>query len=197
MLLPICMTLLPTLEMKWAVKGYIFAADVTRGQRLGWTPFGLPGQLEKTSSGFTKYSSSFDKTVYIGKFTKASADFSYYGGNQLDRFSRYQPSFFSRPRIHGLPNGYDMFDAMAIGSVSYGLNILNFIKLDGSYSYARARNTSESRQFKKFDGLESNFGTAGPGGTYIQGTVAYGLHGNTGRYDSRWGAYIMIFKPLH
>ena len=190
------MTLLPTLEMKWAAKGYIFSADVTRGERLGWTSFGLPGQLEKTSAGFTKYSSTFDKTVYIGKFTKASADFSYYGGNQLDRFSRYQPSFFSRPRIHGLPNGYDMFDAVAIGSVTYGFNILNFIKFDGTYSYARARDTFESRRFKKFDGLESNFGTAGPGGTYIQGTVSYGLHGNTGRYDSRWGAYLMIFKPL-
>jgi hypothetical protein len=190
------MTLLPTLEMKWAEKGYIFGADVTRGQRLGWTSFGLPGQLEKTSAGFTKYSSTFDKTVYIGKFTKATADFSYYGGNQLDRFSRYQPSFFSRPRIHGLPNGYDMFDAVAIGSVSYGFDILNFIKFDGMYSYARARDTFESRYFKKFDGLESNFGTAGPWGTYIQGTVDYGLHGNTGRYDSRWGVYIMVFKPL-
>ena len=190
------MTLLPTLEMKWSSKGYIFGADVTRGQRLGWTSFGLPGQLEKTSAGFTKYSSTFDKTIYIGKFTKASADFSYYGGNQLDRFSRYQPSFFSRPRIHGVPNGYDMFDALAIGSVTYGLNILNFIKFDGTYSYARGRDTFESRRFKKFDGLESNFGTAGPGGTYIQGTVTYGLHGNTGRYDSRWGAYILIFKPL-
>jgi hypothetical protein len=90
-----------------------------------------------------------------------------------------------------------MFDAVAIGSVSYGFNILNFIKFDGAYSYARARDTFESRRFKKFDGLESNFGTAGPGGTYIQGTVTYGLHGNTGRYDSRWGAYILIFKPIH
>jgi hypothetical protein len=191
------MTLLPTLELKWAVKGYILSASATRGQRLGWTSFGLPGQAEKTSAGFTQYSSTFDKTVYIGKFTKASADFSYLGGNQLDRFSRYQPSFFSRPQIHGLPAGYDMFDAVAIGSVSYGFNILNFIKFDGAYSYARARDTFESRRFKKFDGLESNFGTAGPGGTYIQGTVTYGLHGNTGRYDSRWGAYILIFKPIH
>jgi len=191
------MTLLPTLEMKWSAKGYIFGASITRGERLGWTAFGLPGQLETTSAGFTKYDSSFGKTVYIGKFTKAGADFSYYGGNQLDRFSRYQPSFFSQPRIHGLPNGTDMFDAVAIGSVNYGLNILNFIKWDAVYSYARARNTYESRAFKKFDGLESNFGTAGPGGTYIQGTVAYDLHGNVARYNSRWGCYIMIFKPLH
>ena len=115
----------------------------------------------------------------------------------MDRFSRYQPSFFSQPRIHGLPNGNDMFDAVAVGSVNYGFDILNFIKWDAVYSYARGRDTSESRRFKKFDWLESNFGTAGPWGTYIQGTVAYDLHGNVPRYNSRWGAYMMIFKPLH
>lgn len=190
-------TLLPTLEMKWSSKGYIFWASVTRGQRLGWKPFGLPGQIEKTSAGFTQYSSSFGKTFYIGKFTKGGADFAYYGGNQLDRFSRYQPSFFSQTRIHGLPNGTDMFDAVAIGSVNYGFDILNFIKWDAVYSYARGRDTFESRHFKKFDGLESNFGTAGPWGTYIQGTIAYDLHGNVPRYNSRWGTYIMIFKPIH
>jgi hypothetical protein len=190
-------TLLPTFEMKWSEKGYIFWASATRGQRLGWKPFGLPGQLETTSAGFTQYSSSFGKEFYVGKITKAGADFSYYGGNQMDRFSRYQPSFFSQPRIHGLPNGNDMFDAVAVGSVNYGFDILNFIKWDAVYSYARGRDTSESRRFKKFDGLESNFGTAGPWGTYIQGTVAYDLHGNVPRYNSRWGAYMMIFKPLH
>jgi hypothetical protein len=191
------MTLLPTLEMKWSEKGYIFSATATRGQRLGWKPFGLPGQMETTSAGFTQYSSAFGKTFYFGKFTKGGADFAYYGGNQLDRFSRYLPSFFSQPRIHGLPNGSDMFDALAIGSVNYGFDILNFIKWDAVYSYARGRDTFESRRFKKFDGLESNFGTAGPWGTYIQGTVAYDLHGNVPRYNSRWGTYIMIFKPLH
>jgi hypothetical protein len=190
-------TVLPSFEMKWSQKGYIFSAIATRGQRLGWKPFGLPGQIETTSAGFTQYSSVFGKTFYFGKFTKGGADFGYYGGNQLDRFSRYQPSFFSQPRIHGLPNGTDMFDAVAIGSVHYGFDIMNFIKLDAVYSYARGRDTFESRRFKKFDGLESNFGTAGPWGTYIQGTVAYDLHGNVPRYNSRWGTYIMIFKPLH
>jgi hypothetical protein len=89
-----------------------------------------------------------------------------------------------------------MFDAVAIGSVNYVFDILNFIKWDAVYSYARARDTFESRYFKRFDGLESNFGTAGPGGTYIQGTVAYALDGNIPRYNSRWGAYVMIYKPL-
>ncbi|MGA3099237.1 MAG: hypothetical protein ABSF25_22495, partial [Bryobacteraceae bacterium] len=190
-------SLLPSAELKYARRGYILAAQATRGQRLGWTQFGYETQPQPAISGYTRYSGDFAKTYYIGKFTRAGWDFAYYGGNQLDRFSRYQPSFFSQPRIHGLPSGYDSFDAVAIGSVNYGFNVMDLIKVEGMYSYARGRNLDESRRFGEFDGLELNFGTAGPSGTFVQGTVSYALEGNIPRYNSRWGAYIMVFKPLH
>jgi hypothetical protein len=44
--------------------------------------------------------------------------------------------------------------------------------------------------------LETNFNTAGPKGTLIQGTVSYALNGNIDRYNSRWGMTVMIFKPF-
>jgi hypothetical protein len=189
-------TLMPSAEMKYARKGYILSAQGTRGERLGWSQFGYAGTPERVENAFTRYNADFSKQFYVGKFTKAGWDFAYFGGDQLDRFSRYRPSFFSQGRIHGLPGGTDSFDAVAIGSVNYGFNIMDFIKVEGMYSYAKTRNIDESRRFRKFDGAEMNFGTAGPFGTYIQGTVGYALHGNIQRYNSRWGAFIMIFKPL-
>jgi hypothetical protein len=189
-------TLMPSAELKYARKGYIFSAQATRGERLGWTQFGYASAPTPSSNAFTRYQGDFAKTVYIGKFTKAGCDFAYYGGDQLDRFSRYRPSFFSSPRINGLPGGTDSFDAVAIGSVNYGFNIMDLIKLEARYSYAKARNTDESRIFHKYDGLAMDFGTAGPFGTYFQGTVGYALDGNIQRYNSRWSAMIMIFKPL-
>ena len=189
-------TVIPGGELKYARRGYVFTAEGSMGKRIGWEPFGYTVSPEPTHDTYTRYSADFGKQIYIGKFTKAGWDFSYFGGDRLDRFSRYRPSFFSRPRIHGVPNGTDSFDAMAIGSVNYGFNVLEFLRFEGQYTYARARNKEESRQFRKFDGLETNFGTAGPWGTYLQGTVTYALHGNIPRYNSRWGAYIMVFKPL-
>jgi hypothetical protein len=189
-------TLLPGAEMKYARKGYVFSAQGTRGERLGWTQFGFTAQPSPLYSGFTRYNADFNKTFYMRKFTRAGWDFAYFGGNQLDRFSRYRPSFFSRPRIHGIPGGTDSFDAIAVGSVNYGFNVMDLFKFEGTYSYARARNLEESRRFKKFDGVETNFGTAGPFGTYFQGTISYALHANTPRYNSRWGVYVLIFKPL-
>jgi hypothetical protein len=197
--------LLPGLQLRLTQKGYIFTVDGTRGKRIAWRQFGCPASpvipgcpaaSQSPQSGYTLYDADLNKDYYIGKFTKGGWDMAYYGGDQLDRFSRYFPSFFSSPRIHGIPGGTDSFDAIAMTNVHYGFNVMDFMKFEGLYSYARARNLDESSHFKKFDGLETNFNTAGPRGTLIQGTVSYALDGNIARYNSRWGMTIMIFKPF-
>ena len=189
--------LLPGAQIRFTEKGYIFTADGTRGQRLDWRSFGYAGSKAPAESAYTLYDGIFDKDYYIRKFTKAGVEAAYFGGDQLDRFSRYFPSFFSSPRIHGIPGGTDSFDAIAMSSVHYGFNVMDLMKFEGLYSYARARNLDESSHFKRFDGVETNFNTAGPKGTLIQGTVSYALDGNIARYNSRWGVNIMIFKPLN
>jgi hypothetical protein len=195
---------LPGMEVKLTDKGYIFTAQGTRGERIAWKQFGClvssptcstPSQ--PLESGYTLYNADLNKDYYFRKFTKGGFDLAYYGGDQLDRFSRYSPFLFSQPRLHGIPGGTDLFDAIAMSNVHYGFNMMDVIKVEGMYAYARARNLSESSQFRKFDGLETNFNVAGPMGTLIQGTVSYALDGNIPRYNSRWGFLIMVFKPLH
>jgi len=197
--------LLPGVQLRFTEKGYIFTADGTRGERIAWKQFGCPATpvipgcpltSQSPQSGYTLYDADLNKDYYIRKFTKGGWDMAYYGGDQLDRFSRYFPSFFSTPRIHGIPGGTDSFDAIAMANVHYGFNMMDLVKFEGLYSYARARNLDESSHFKKFDGLETNFNTAGPKGTLIQGTVSYALDGNIARYNSRWGMTVMVFKPF-
>jgi hypothetical protein len=200
--------LLPGLQLRLTDKGYILTADGTRGERIGWKQFGclssavqcaaqsLPSRLPAPQSAYTLYDADLNKDYYIRKFTKGGWDLAYYGGDQLDRFSRYFPSFFSNPRIHGIPGGTDSFDAIAMSNVHYGFNVMDLVKFEALYSYARARNLDESSHFKKFDGIETNFNTIGPKGTLIQGTVSYALDGNIPRYNSRVGFTVMVFKPL-
>ena len=212
------LNILPGLEVKYTRKGYVFDAQATRGERIGWRPFGC-ASLDPHPSGcgsssanpppedvlltqhsqnaFTLYSADLNKDYYIRKFTKGGWDVSYWGGNQLDRFSRYVPSFLTSPRLHGIPPGTDSFDALAMANVHYGFNLMDLVKIDGMYAYARARNLDESLRFRKFDGLEMNLNTPGPWGTLMQGTISYALDGNIPRYNSRWAVYILLFKPLH
>jgi hypothetical protein len=211
------LNILPGVEIKYNRKGYVFDAQGTRGERIDWRPFGCaslapppagcgftspnpPPQnallVQRPQNAFTLYNADLNKDYYIGKFTKGGWDLSYWGGDQLDRFSRYFPSFLATPRLHGIPPGTDSFDAIAMANLHYGFNVLDLFKVDGMYAYARARNLDESLQFRKFDGLEVNFNAPGPWNTLVQGTVSYALDGNIARYNSRWAAYILIFKPL-
>jgi hypothetical protein len=211
------LNVLPGVEVKYSRHGYVFDAQGIRGERIGWRPFGCaslgappagcgtssanpPAEndllVQRPQNGFTLYDADLNKDYYIRKFTKGGWDVSYWGGNQLDRFSRYFPSFLTSPRLHGIPPGTDTFDAIAMANVHYGFNVMDLVKVDGMYAYARARNLEESLQFRKFDGLELNFNTPGPFGTLLQGTVSYALDGNIPRYNSRWAVYILVFKPL-
>ena len=201
------LNVLPGLEIKYNRKGYVFDAQGTRGERIKWRPFGCSSAadcgsssqdllVQRPQNAFTLYNADFNKDYYIGKFTKGGWDMSYWGGDQLDRFSRYFPSFLSSPRLHGIPPGTDSFDAIATANVHYGFNVMDFMKVDGMYSYARARNLDESFRFRKFDGLELNFNVPGPMGILAQGTVSYALDGNIARYNSRWAAYLLVFKPF-
>jgi hypothetical protein len=215
-------TVLPGVEVKYSRKGYVFDAQGTRGLRIDWRAFGCASLAEppagcgfspsssqsanpppenallvqRQQNAFTLYDATLNKDYYIRKFTKGGWDLEYWGGDQLDRFSRYFPSFITSPRLHGIPPGTDSFDAIAMANVHYGFNVMDLFKVDGMYAYARARNLDESLRFRKFDGPEVNFNTPGPFGTLMQGTVSYALDGNIPRYNSRWAVYILVFKPL-
>lgn len=134
--------------------------------------------------------------LYVGKLARGGVSVAYYGGVNLDRFSRYQSSFLTKPRIVGIPAGVDTFDAIGLAGAYYGFNVLGLFKLEGSYNHAWARNLDESRRFQQFDGIDFDLGTAGPWGTYVQAAVGYSLRGNLDRYGARWGAQVLVFKPL-
>ena len=213
------LNILPGVEIKYSRNGYVFDAQGTRGERIGWRPFGCTSLeaspagcglltspnpppensllVQRPQNAFTLYDADLNKDYYIRKFTKGGWDLAYWGGDQLDRFSRYFPSFLTMPRLHGIPPGTDSFDAIAMANVHYGFNVMDLVKIDGMYAYARARNLDESLRFRKFDGLELNFNAPGPWSTLLQGTVSYAVDGNIPRYNSRWALYILIFKPLH
>jgi len=81
--------------------------------------------------------------------------------------------------------------------VSYGFNVAELVKFEGVYNHAWGRNRQESNRFRDFDGLEFDVGTAAPWNMFLQGTISYALRGNLDRYNTRWGVYVLLFKPLH
>jgi len=184
-------------EAKFFSHGYGVTTTILRGDRLGWGQVGYANATQPVvQPAYLKYSAEFGKQGYVGRFTKLGVSLAYYGGDGLDRFSQYRPSFLTRPRIRGIPSGTDAFDDVGIAGVAYGFNVMELVKFEGAYSHAWARNRQESDRFRNFDGVEFNVGTSAPWNMFLQGTISYAVRGNTARYDSRWSVYLLLFKPL-
>jgi hypothetical protein len=182
-------------ELKLTRSGFTLTGTALRGDRLGWPPLGADDASAAPTS-FVKYWGEASKQYYLGKFTKAAVNASYYGGERLDRFSRYQPSFLSPPRIRGIPSGTDTFDAIGVAGVQFGFNAMDVVWVEAMYDHAWGRNLEESSAFRGFDGLQLDLGTVGPWGTFVKATMTYALRGNLDRYNNRWGVYLLVFKAL-
>ena len=183
-------------EAKYARKGFSAIAAIEYGSRVGWREFGYPEEPgEPVLDHWARYSVEASQHLYAGKLTRGGVSAGYFGGHNLDRFSRYTPSFFERPAINGLPSGVDSYDEITTLGGYYGFNVLDLAKLQGSYTHAWTRNKSEGNDVRQFDGLNFSIGVAGPFGTFVQGNITVALRGNLERYKTPWGIYMIVLKP--
>ena len=70
------------------------------------------------------------KDWFFDVFHKVHVNGSYFGGDRLDRFSRYQFGLFDDTRIHGVPASGVRFDELAMVRGSYSLNIFEQYRID-------------------------------------------------------------------
>jgi hypothetical protein len=189
-------TLNPNLNIDYSRKGYRLALSASLFNRPGWSPWGMPGQMADPVKTYAKFSGLLGKRFYLGSFTRIGADISYFTGLDLDRFSGYQPSLMSVPQIRGVPGGTVSLEQIGVLSLNTGFTILDFVRFDAYYNFARGVEIDTGGQTIDFQGLELDFGTVGPWDSYLQGRITYALAGPMERYQSRWGIYIMMFIPF-
>lgn len=189
-------TLNPNLNLDYSRSGYRLTLSGSYYQRFGWREWGRPGSPESLEKSYTKYSASLGKQFYIGSFTRIGAEIAYFSGLHQDRFSSYQPSLLGSPKIRGVGSSAICLESVAVLSLNVGFTILDFIRLDAYYNYARGREIAGGGRFIDFHGMELDFGTIGPWSSYIQGRITYALDGPLERYQSRWGVYLVMFVPF-
>ena len=87
--------------------------------RSEWAPWGPAEALETGSRTYSKYAAHLSKDIFLSTFQKVHLNAAYFGGTNLDRFSRYQFGLFDDTRIHGVPGSGVRFDELGMvrGSV--------------------------------------------------------------------------------
>jgi hypothetical protein len=122
--------------------GYSFVASGTRYRR-----------LSGEQPTYTRYTASLSRDWYLNAVHKLHLNGAGFGGQGLDRFSKYQFGMFDDTRIHGVPASGIRFQDLWMARGSYSFNLLDLYRLDLFLDYAWGRDRDVATAWRRVIGL--------------------------------------------
>jgi hypothetical protein len=183
----------------WEYKrgGYSVAANATYFVRANWKPWGPADALEADPpQTYAKYAVHVTRDFFLDAFQKLHVNASYFGGERLDRFSRYQFGMFDDTRIHGVPASGVRFDNLGMIRGSYSFNLFEQYRLDLFAEQAWGEDRTASATWQPLTGLGFAVNLRAPWNTILRADVGKSLLPQ--RYSGAGSTVfqIMLLKPL-
>jgi hypothetical protein len=180
-----------TLEARFNRRGYTVVARAALYDRSDWEIWGLQdtgsgafGSVDPQGGGFvpiepepaydryTRWGLTAFKEWFLPGFQKVRAEVSHLDGEDLDRFSRYQFSYFGADRLNGFSGSGVRFDQGWIGRAGYSFNLAEVIQLDVNFDTARVEELRTPVGGQNFTGFGVNANFPAPWRTVIN--LGYG-----------------------
>ncbi|MEM9554540.1 MAG: hypothetical protein AAGC60_09790 [Acidobacteriota bacterium] len=119
-------------ELTYSRGGWRAAAEVSWNQRDEWEFWGLPGNTEfdPEHEDYLLYEASLAKTWWLPKFTKLGAAIEYLGGEDLDRFSKYDFGPFGDAEVIGYQGGLVRAEEAWAAHLSYGIDLGSIVQVE-------------------------------------------------------------------
>lgn len=148
-----------SLDLRYSRQGWRAGIDAGFHSRSDWEPWGLPGgdDFDPEDEDYLRYGASVGKNWYLPNFRKVGAELEWAGGQDLDRFSKYELGFFSDIRVHGYQSDRVRAEEVVAGHFTYGFEVGQFLRLDGVLDVASAND----KEFGLQDEFLAGFGIAG------------------------------------
>ncbi|MFN8058743.1 MAG: sigma-E factor regulatory protein RseB domain-containing protein [Vicinamibacterales bacterium] len=176
--------------------GYTIAAAGTWFVRAAWRPWGYADRPQSSSRDYLKYQASLTKDVYLGPLQKLHVNAAYFGGERLDRFSRYQFGLFDDTRIHGVPASGVRFDELAMARLAYSFNLLDQYRLDVFLDRAYGRSPAEGSRWQPLTGFGTAVNLRAPFRTMLRADVGKSLLPPSARGIGSFTVQVLLLKPL-
>lgn len=178
-------------------RGYSVGLNGTWFARSDWKPWGPAEALNVAPARtYAKYAAHVSRDFYFNVFQKVHLNVSYFGGQRLDRFSRYQFGLFDDTRIHGVPASGVRFDDLGMIRGSYSLNIFEQYRVDLFADQAWGRDRAIDASWRPVTGLGVAVNLRAPWNTILRADVGKSLlpdpYGPVGSMVFQ----VMILKPL-
>jgi hypothetical protein len=198
-----------TVEMELNRRGYNVSGSYSRATRSDWAPWGLRdstgfGELqdgafvqtggEPVRDDFSRWRVSAAKEWYLPKFQKIRGAVSYLDGSDLDRFSRYEFSFFGVSQLSGFSGTGVRFDEGLVGRVGYAFNLFEVIRFDAALESARVEQDDSGLGEQTFTGIGLSGNVVGPWKTVINLNYGYALSSDIPDLEGEQEFLLLVLK---
>jgi hypothetical protein len=191
-----------TVQMTYDRKGYSTLAQGSWSSRSQWSDWGLTdpsGQIlnpdyDPSQKNFFHWRIGASKEWFLAKFQKIRGSVSYLDGSDMDRFSRYQFSFFGGTRLNGFAGSGVRFDNGAIVRAGYSFNVFDVIQLNATVERARVEDRSTVVGAQDFTGLGLSGNLVGPWKTVIALSYGRALDSDVADLEGQQEFLLTVFK---
>ena len=180
------------LGLQFARSGYRLNLTGAWHSRSKWEFWGLPGnsEFDPAAEDYLTWEASASKNWYLSSFRKIGFEIDYAGGQDLDRFSKYQFGFFGGNRVHGYQIGKVRAEEAWAAHLTYGFEIGSLLRLDavGDAAWATDEVSGLDHELLAGVGLQGTF--MGPWETLISIDVGTPVAGP----DDGVSVYLVFLK---
>lgn len=180
------------LGVNFARSGYRLAIDAAWSERSEWEFWGLPGnqEFDPAQKDYATWEVSLAKNWYLPGFRKLGLELDWSGGEDLDRFSKYQFGFFGGNRVHGYQIGKVRAEEAFAAHLTYGFEVGNLLRFDaiGDAAWATDEVSGLDNELLAGVGVQGSF--VGPWETLIQIDLGTPVAGP----DDGLVAYVVFLK---
>jgi hypothetical protein len=168
-------------QVEFNRRGYTVTASGSWSSRSDWKPWGLfdpstgefvDPEFDPSQESFSRWRLTAFKEWYLPRFQKVRAEANYMDGDNLDRFSRYNFSFFGVDRLNGFSGTGVRFDEGVTARAGYAFNLLEAIQFNVTVDTARVIDRTSLAGAQRFSGIGLSGNFVGPWKTIFQ--IGYG-----------------------
>ncbi len=177
---------------RFARAGWRMGVEGSMHRRGKWEPWGLPGNLDyfPEAREYSLWGATLSKNWYLPFFQKIGAEVNYLGGQDLDRFSKYEFGFFGASRVHGYQSDRVRADEVWAGHLSYGFEIGEALRLEAVVDAALASDEATGLDREQLAGVGINGTFLGPWQTVVNLDVGVPVQGP----DDGFVLYVVFLK---
>lgn len=177
-------------------RGYSLLGSGSYARRADWQPWGNVSTFDPETESYWRYRFVLGKDFFFKTFHKIHVDAGYFGGERLDRFTKYQFGLFDETRVRGVPSTAVRFAELILARASYSFNVFDQFRVELFYDQGWGDDPGQGLERVRFSGLGFGLNFRGPRHTIIRFDVGKGFLPEALRGAGTVVMQFLILKPL-